>query len=227
MQQFLDTPVYYALASGNADLALGNEEVKYFPEAVSPFADFNIDLEEGFNQLFNALPPHRRILFARRNPIEIPANWKLMQHIPGVQFVYKKSTPVEGNYQDLVPLTKTHAEAMVQLASLTRPGPFDQRTIEFGNYHGIFSGNQLVAMTGRRLHVYDYMEVSAVCTHPAHLGNGYAGKLLDHQVNSILAEQHVPFLHVREDNERAIALYERSGFQKNGTMHFYFLQKQS
>ena len=73
--------------------------------------------------------------------------------------------------------------------------------------------------------MYDYTEVSAVCTHPDFLGRGYAQRLIQHQVNSILEEKKIPFLHVRSDNNRAIDLYERLGFVKNGNMNFYFFQR--
>jgi predicted GNAT family acetyltransferase len=110
---------------------------------------------------------------------------------------------------------------------LTKPGPFAMRTIEFGYYHGIFDRDKLVAMTGQRLHPGHYAEVSAVCTHPDHLGKGYAAALLLHQLAIIRRQGKIPFLHVRADNDRAIALYERLGFRENGPMNFYFLTKRS
>ena len=114
---------------------------------------------------------------------------------------------------------------MVALADLTRPGPFGTRTIEFGHYHGIFENGKLVAMTGQRLHVGNYTELSAVCTHPDHLGKGYAASLMTHQLNLILSHGQQPFLHVRADNTRAIALYERLGFKENRGMNFYFMKR--
>ena len=115
---------------------------------------------------------------------------------------------------------------MVRLAALTKPGPFDKRTIEFGNYYGIFENNKLVAMTGQRLHVHYFAEVSAVCTHPDYLGKGYASLLLMHQADLILNSGQTPFLHVKSDNERAIFLYDKIGFKVNGPMNFYFLKRQ-
>ena len=80
-------------------------------------------------------------------------------------------------------------------------------------------------MAGHRMHVGNYTEISAVCTHPDFLGKGYARALLLHQLNSILAENKKPFLHVRNDNDRAIAIYEHVGFVKNRPMNFYFMSK--
>jgi predicted GNAT family acetyltransferase len=64
-----------------------------------------------------------------------------------------------------------------------------------------------------------------VCTHPDFLGKGYASALLQHQVGLICDNGQIPFLHVREDNTRAIEVYERLGFKRNGTMNFYFLKR--
>jgi predicted GNAT family acetyltransferase len=116
---------------------------------------------------------------------------------------------------------------MVQLAALTKPGPFALRTIDFGSYYGIFEAGRLAAMTGQRLHVYDHAEISAVCTHPDFLGKSYATTLLQHQLGLVLNDNKIPFLHVRADNARAISIYERLGFALNGPMHFYFLERKN
>jgi ribosomal protein S18 acetylase RimI-like enzyme len=221
----LDNPVYNALNTGDAHLARGNNEVKYFDLDVSPFVGFLQDHEQGFKQLREWFEEGRMILYATRQLIREPPGFKLLHEITGLQFVYRGSKEEFPIVHHLEPLQKEHAGEMVQLAKLTRPGPFDMRTMEFGHYYGIFENGKLVAMTGQRLHPLPYSEVSAVCTHPDYLGKGYAASLVKQQLNLIQQENKIPFLHVRDDNDRAIALYERLGFEKNGVMNFYFMRR--
>jgi predicted GNAT family acetyltransferase len=114
---------------------------------------------------------------------------------------------------------------MIDLATLTKPGPFGKRTIEFGHYFGIFENDKLAAMTGQRMHAENYTEISAVCTHPDDTGKGYAFTLLQHQLQLIMHQGQQPFLHVREDNTRAIEIYQRLGFAVSRPMNFYFMQR--
>jgi GNAT superfamily N-acetyltransferase len=226
MKVFLDNPVYHALLTGDASRGSGTDEVKYFEREISPFVGFRDGYTNGFDDLYHLLPQGREILYAtRKHIIDEPQGWKLMRHIEGLQFVLssKKSAGNKVSGQTLVPLEPKHADEMVRLAALTKPGPFDKRTIEFGNYYGIFENNKLVAMTGQRLHVHYFTEVSAVCTHPDYLGKGYASLLLTHQADF---SGQTPFLHVKSDNERAIFLYNKIGFKVNGPMNFYFLKRQ-
>jgi ribosomal protein S18 acetylase RimI-like enzyme len=227
VKDLLDNPVFNALRTKDAHLGHGVENVKWFDEAVSPFAGIKSGYQNGFEDLYKLLPGNRKILFNSRTPIIEPQGWVFRAAIEGRQFVYNGTRVESDACLDIVPLKNEHAEEMVKLAQLTKPGPFALRTIEFGHYHGIFQEGKLVSMTGQRLHLPGYSEISAVCTHPDHLGKGYAAALLLHQLNIILSDGEIPFLHVRADNARAISLYERLGFKENGPMHFYFMQKAS
>lgn len=225
MNEFLDNPVYYALLSGDANKAFGSGQAKYFDQEVSPFVGFPEQYVDGFNELHQILPAGRTILFATRNEIALPKGWELLHFIQGSQFLYLLGKEFDNHFSNVTHLDQQHVDQMVNLAALTKPGPFGKRTIDFGNYHGIFDQDKLVSMTGSRLHVNDYTEISAVCTHPGYLGRGFAQVLIQHQINSILHENKIPFLHVRSDNKRAIDLYERLGFKKNGIMNFYFFKR--
>lgn len=225
MIDLLDNPVYNALLSGDKGLSFGNAEVKYFDEQVSPFVGFDPAYKKGFADLHELLPAGRKILYATPTSIMQPAGWLLQHEIKGLQFVYDRLGEIQNNFTGVLPLTGVHIDQMVQLATLTKPGPFAKGTIKFGYYFGIFENDKLVAMTGQRLHVHNFTEVSAVCTHPDYTGKGYAQKLLQHQLALILEKGQQPFLHVREDNNRAIEIYLRLGFSISRKMNFYFMKR--
>src|SRR6185436_389404 len=225
MNHLLDNPVFNALISGDSHLGFGTEDVKFFEKEVSPFAGFRDEYKSGFDDLYQLLPGGRNVLYATRKKITAPRGWKIITVIEGTQFILDSKKTIGNRFIEPVPLESRHVDEMVRLAALTKPGPFDNRTIEFGNYFGIFENERLVAMTGQRLHVSGFTEVSAVCTHPQYLGKGYAGILLEHQLDLIISNGQHPFLHVRSDNDRAISLYERIGFKVNGPMNFYFLKR--
>jgi ribosomal protein S18 acetylase RimI-like enzyme len=225
VEDLLYNPVYHALLTGDARLGFGTGQVKCFEEEVSPFAGFPSTYDKGFDELYNLLSADRKILYATPESIHEPAGWQFLANIKGLQFVFPPEKKIPDHSIKSEALHKIHVEDMIRLATLTKPGPFAARTIEFGHYHGIFENGQLAAMTGQRLHVADYTEISAVCTHPDHLGKGYAAALIIQQLHLITGNGQIPFLHVRADNERAIALYERLGFRVNREMNFYFMKR--
>jgi ribosomal protein S18 acetylase RimI-like enzyme len=225
MNDLLQNPVYNALLTGDKHLGFGNDTLRCFDEEISPFVGFAEGNADGFADLYELLPAGRKILYATPTPIVHPGGWQVQHEIKGLQFVYEGGK-IEGKFSNLVPLQEEHVGEMIALARLTKPGPFSTRTIEFGSYHGIFDNEKLVAMTGQRLHPQNYTEISAVCTHPDHIGKGYAHALLQHQLQVIQHQGQQPFLHVRDDNERAIALYVRLGFTVSRPMIFYFMQRE-
>ena len=223
MEHVLDNPAWYALISGNSNLAYGTDQVKFFDKDVAPFVGFNENSVENFDALYELITHSGLVMFISPQPVAIPGKWKVLRHIPCLQMVFNGS--VTPTYVDLINLTNEHIPQMMELTQLTKPGPFVTRTIDFGHYQGIFESDKLLAMTGQRMAPLPYVEVSAVCTHPNHTGKGYAKQLLLSQVDRITREGNIPFLHVRDDNHRAIKVYESVGFVTRTDMHFYMLRK--
>jgi predicted GNAT family acetyltransferase len=117
-------------------------------------------------------------------------------------------------YKDeIVKLEERHREALLALVKIVYPEYFKSKTADLGNYYGIFKENQLVAITGERMQMDAFVEVSAVITHPQHTGQGYARQLVAHTANAILTQNKIPFLHVAKANIGAVKLYEKLGFE--------------
>lgn len=228
MEHVLDNPVWNALNTGNRHLGGGNDNTRFFDTEVSPFAGFRAGGAGDFAEMYQLTPPDRGILFVNPRPMDTPKQWQQVVHVPCLQMIYEGGADLTSYpfQHGLVDLTTNNIPEMLELTELTKPGPFNNRTIEFGHYKGIFADGQLVAMAGQRFNPDNFMEISAVCTRPGYNGRGYARELLIYHINRIQKAGQVPFLHVRDDNGRAIQVYENLGFRTRTNIHVYFFRKQ-
>lgn len=169
---------------------------------------------------YDKAPAERSWSVMRKDAVEFSALWDLRFSLSLHQMVCNDLSPVTIENIDCRPLDATHVPAMIALTTLTKPGPFMERTIDFGNYYGVFEDNKLVAITGERLHLDHHTEVSAVCTSPEHTGKGYGAFLVSLAAERIIRSGKTPFLHVRADNVRAIKMYERLGFMHRSDIFF-------
>ena len=93
-----------------------------------------------------------------------------------------------------------------------------------GDYFGVIKQGKLAAVTGERMKMYNFTEVSAVVTHPSFTGRGFAKQLVAHTVNKIFDENKIPYLHVAETNFGAIRLYDNLGFKTRRKISFWHLE---
>jgi predicted GNAT family acetyltransferase len=121
---------------------------------------------------------------------------------------------------EAVELTETDVPEILDLVERAKPGPFRKRTIALGRYLGIREGDRLIAMAGERFRAPGWTEVSAVCTDPDHQGRGLGARLTLAVAAGILSRGELPFLHAAADNDRALRLYERLGFEPSRDVIF-------
>jgi ribosomal protein S18 acetylase RimI-like enzyme len=226
----LDNPIWNALTSTQARFAKIGESARRFPNDVTSLGGFPEPTQECYASLATVLDDVEATGVFYDSPPQPPAGWAVLGGAPLYQMIYGNgkapgNSPSRGAVPEFIELTESDAPEMLALAQLTKPGPFGLRTRELGTYLGIRENGGLIAMAGERLRVPGFTEISAVCTHPEHLGHGYATSLMSELADRILARGEVPFLHVREDNTRAIALYEHIGYQKRGLFHFAIVRK--
>lgn len=221
----LDNPIWNALLTGNSAFAAGNHLSRHIRRDMGAFAGMPHYGPETWNALYEVTPAGEMVVLFTANPVAVPGGWQLSLEKALLQMVHSGTLPEAAPDSRIVPLGESHIPAMLTLTQLTRPGPFLQRTIDFGNYEGIFEGGELVSMAGQRLQPDPYTEVSAVCTHSGALGKGYAGLLLQCQIRKIGAAGRTPFLHVYPENGGAIRLYRKLGFEVRRELMVYVLKK--
>lgn len=213
----LGNPIWSALRTAHVHLSLGDATLKAYPADVAPFAGVGTDEFLSARSLSEMLGDDASVYFLGRLPV-VEAPWVVERAADLVQMTYLHSSPppAASRGADFRELQAADADAMVALTELVFPGYFRKNTVKMGRYFGVFASGELVAMTGERLAMDGYQEVSAVCTHPSHSGRGYASALVRHVVGAILDRQTTPFLHVSPDNPRARALYKVLGFIDHG-----------
>lgn len=225
MVNVLDNPVWQALGSRQQHFNEGNEQVKYFPADVAPFIAVENWDERSWPALLKAMPAGRSFSVLVSDAFTLPGDLQLIFSLPLYQLVCSAQKPYQQTGINLKPLGKEHIPQMLALTAATKPGPFFERTIEFGHYLGIFEGDELLAMAGERLKMNGYTEASAICTKPGHGGRGYASCLLSAVSAKIIAAGDMPFLHVKQDNEPAIAVYKKLGYEIRRETYFAVFKK--
>lgn len=210
----LDNPIWSALTTDHASLALGSAAARRYPDNIGPLSGMPAQSGEGYAALRSLVKVGEMVgMFFREVP-RPPQGWTLVRGGELVQMIALRSVlaltalPADA---ELRALTPADAPAMVELAELTEPGPFRLGTIELGGYLGILQAGRLAAMAGRRMSVPGFVEVSAVCTHPEARGRGYASVVMSQVIEEILRAGRLPFLHAFADNP-AIRIYKRLGF---------------
>jgi len=221
-----DNPYWYALSTEQATLAIGSETVRRYPADVIPFAGMSDSNSESLEALHDLLAPDESILvtgksFAQFSGLEHTDQERAWQmHLPGT------SVPAQDEDAALPrELGAADAPAMVQLTDVAFPHYFRPRAYILGSYFGVEQDGMLVAMAGERLALPGYREISAVCTHPAYTGRGYAATLVRHLVRLHASTGLHSFLHVSAANERALRLYEYLGFVKARPLFFNLMRR--
>jgi ribosomal protein S18 acetylase RimI-like enzyme len=221
----LANPAWHALGFSQSHFNVGGEVLRYFPADVSPFVSLP-NWDEAERELISTDLPEDRTFFVMLEPrVIIPDAFQVKVTLPLYQMVCDELKPAP-SISNVQPPNDAHVPQMLELTALTRPGPFAQRTIEFGNYFGIFEGDQLVAMGGERLQVPGHTEVSAICTHPDFQGRQLATQILSHISQGILARGENPFLHTKTDNTAALRVYEKLGYRKSRDIFFAIIARQ-
>lgn len=215
----LDNPVWNSLNEIHQDFAVDYEGVNFYKPDYCPFGGFintektEIAIDEyaklannfyvvGDKPNFNNKVQLNKELVCNQMLIDKPINIEITEYIIELQ-------------------TTNHKADLFALVNLVQPGYFKDNTADLGNYYGIYKENKLVAVTGERMKMNDYTELSAVVTHPEHTGKGYAKQLLAYASSKIFNENKTPFLHVADTNIGAIKLYEKLGFKTRKKISFW------
>ncbi|HVZ82550.1 MAG TPA: GNAT family N-acetyltransferase [Terracidiphilus sp.] len=219
----LDDPIWNALNTSHAGIALGSGLARRYPAAIGPLSGLADQSDAAYEDLRVLAGAGGVVVLFLQEPYTPRTGWTLVREGPLTQMVCLQPPPGAPAplpaEAEMRLLTAADAPAMVELATLTEPGPFRERTHELGVFYGIFHGGRLVSMAGQRTRIPGFVEISAVCTHPDARGKGYARTLMLAVMEEMRRDGDTPYLHAWADNHSAIRVYRDLGYMHRHALH--------
>jgi GNAT superfamily N-acetyltransferase len=209
--------IWHALHTSHQHLALIHGLAGKYPADVAPFACLTENTAAALHDLYSLMEPGETTYVMGDPPPETAALlYRGATPCLQMAFPQDQSLHVDTSTLPIAPLTCADAPAMVALTETAFPGFFRLRTCVMGSYFGIWNPaqpGQLLAMAGERLILDPCREVSGICTHPDHRGQGHAAALTAHVLSHQRGLHARSVLHVVSTNHGAISLYHRLGFE--------------
>ena len=208
----LNNPVWNSLNETHGTFSIKYDGIKFYAPEYCPFGGF-INLENSSAKNNNFYVVGKKPLFSNA----LTLNKNLVCN----QMILDKPINISINEEIVELKTQRQKTELFHLVNMIQPGYFNSKTSDLGNYFGIYKDEKLIAVTGERMKMNEFTEISAVITHPEHTGKGYAKQLIKQTTNQIFKENKIPYLHVAESNIGAIKLYEKLGFTTRRKISFW------
>jgi ribosomal protein S18 acetylase RimI-like enzyme len=208
-------PVWHSLRGPHRHLAIDGGDACRYPADVTPFAALAEPSAAALRHLRGLLAPADSVWIVDGGEPRIP-ELSVEGNLECLQMVLSPKAPLSAPAPalEIVPLGASQAAEMVALTDVAFPGFFRPGTYRMGSYFGVRAADgRLIAMAGERLRLEGYPEMSGICTHPAHRGQGLARQLILHLAALHRRQGLVSWLQVSAANTNAIALYRDIGFE--------------
>lgn len=211
----LDNVFWQAFNGAQRRFTTGGSTARRYAPGLSPILAFADVERPDFDAAAALCEPGEKVYVADWLG-SLPAGWEMAAEGRMLRMAWgdvpAPDTPALDDATPLQAGNPHHVAAAVALAQLTQPGPFGPRTLELGDYLGVWRDGRLLAMAGERIEAGCLREVSGVATHPEAQGRGLARALMAMLMRRQVARGQRPILHVMEGNTGARTLYERMGF---------------
>ena len=219
-QGLFRNPVWHSLRGPHRHMAIDGVHACRYPADVTPFAALAEPSAAALRHLRRLLTPADSVWIVDGGQPRIP-ELSVEENLQCLQMVLppKAPLPAPAPALEIMPLGASQAAEMVALTDVAFPGFFRSGTHRMGCYFGMrAAGGRLIAMAGERLRLEGYPEMSGICTHPQHRGQGLARHLILHLAALHRRQKLISWLQVGAANTNAIALYRAIGFETARTV---------
>jgi ribosomal protein S18 acetylase RimI-like enzyme len=218
-------PVWHALHGPHRHLARIEGCASRYPADVAPFAAIDAPSAAAFAQLRFLLHPGESLWIVDYGGTA--PGLAVVDALECVQMVLPDEVEMPAPGREVLPLSAAHAQEMVALTNVAFPGFFRPATYRMGSFFGVRVDGALVAMGGERLLLPGRPEMSAICTHPDHRGQGFATDVIRHLARHHRRAGLISWLHVGAPNRGAIDLYASLGFERVRSLMLHRITRSS
>ena len=181
----LDNPAWHSLNEAHRSFAIGSDAIKFYQPHICPFGGINSKQPD----LISFLKEYDQLIsfFIIGGKPQESFDLIIEKELVCLQMIC--SAPIAIEYtENIIHLKEPYKKQLVDLVNLVQPGYFEEGTFLMGDYFGIFRNDQLIAVTGERMKMFGFTEISAVVTHPDFTGKGFAKQLVAHTANKNFEE---------------------------------------
>lgn len=216
----LKNPVWHSLNETHHKYIITYDGVHFYHPDVCTFGAFtDVSKTAAALNAYSKLSKNFFLVSENQVPLIDSNNVVLEKKIDGCQLVLDVFVDVKIT-EEIFPLTQKHMDEIYKLIWLVMPGYYQKKSFDMGRFFGIFKDQKLVSISGQRLQTDDFVEVSAVVTHPDYTRQGFAKQLVAHTTKEILKQKKLPVLHTDKGNT-AIPLYEKLGYKITRDMNWW------
>jgi GNAT superfamily N-acetyltransferase len=214
----LSNNVWTALHTKQEQLAIHYDGVSFYHPDYAAFGAWQIG-----GNIANALDQYLQLvdscfLVGEELP-QMPKGFKIEKVVRCYQMILEDMEPYVDD-ADIVLLQEDQYDDIRLLMSRAMPAYFRPKTPYMGHYYGIYSEDRLMAITGERISIPGYTELSAVATDPDFLGRGLAQRLVKFASSAIWLRGEIPYLHVQDLNIKPVYIYEKLGYKTSQITNF-------
>src|SRR4051812_26267424 len=159
----LDNPVWYSLSETHKDISINYHNAKFYDPAYCPFGGF-IETSNVASQTDDYAKLINHFFVVGEKPL-FSGKIFLKNELICLQMILEERVEINIG-QKIIDLDDTSSEALSSLVNEVQPGYFKKKTNLMGDYFGIIKEGKLVAVTGERMKMTNFTEISAVVTQP-------------------------------------------------------------
>ncbi|MFT4761085.1 MAG: hypothetical protein ACI9LN_003065 [Saprospiraceae bacterium] len=165
-EHVLDNPVWNSLNQVHKGFSITHQAVKFYNPAYCLFGG-SVDVAKSINGISEYSSMVDDFFVVGEKPL-LDSSVAIKRDLVCNQMVLEERIDMELREQIIHLKDENKKRELFDLVSLVQPGYFKNKTVDLEKYFGIYKAHKLISVTGERMKMNEFTEISAIVTHPEH-----------------------------------------------------------